>query len=130
MQSKARIRVARAEQKKREFAIKAEHIVTGDSHLALSDSLIGDLSLAFLKMCVVRNRLVEERLTNCRVLHINQLLRSFREGRIGVMKSGRLAIDNWVEIWFYSAVTIQTLFQKWLRRRKYGRFFKGWMRPF
>lgn len=41
------------------------------------------------------------------------------------MKSGKIAIENWVEIWYHSAVTIQTFFQKWLRRQKYGRFFKG-----
>lgn len=76
-------------------------------------------------MCLIRNRLVEERLSNCPVLHINQLIHSLLHGRIGVMKSGKIAIENWIEIWYHSAVTIQTFFQKWLRRQKYGRFFKG-----
>mmetsp|Transcript_3827 Transcript_3827/g.5954 ORF Transcript_3827/g.5954 Transcript_3827/m.5954 type:complete len:1046 (+) Transcript_3827:145-3282(+) len=108
VQSNARIRVARAEKKKLQYAYKAEFIVT-----------------SFLKMCLTRNRTAADRLANCPVMHINSLVRSFLEGRIKLMKTGRESVENWVELWYYSAVTIQTACTKWLTRIKYGRFFKG-----
>lgn len=108
MQANARVRVAKADKRKRQFAVKAETIVT-----------------SFLKMLLVRNRLAERRLSSCPATHINALVDSLVNGRIGIMKSGREAVEMWVEIWYYAAVTVQTACKKWLCRVKYNRFFKG-----
>jgi hypothetical protein len=83
------------------------------------------VSTAFLRMLIVRNRLAEDRLANCRACHTNLLVKSLTHGRIGLMKSGREAVENWVEIWYYAAVTCQTACKKWLTRVKYNRFFRG-----
>jgi hypothetical protein len=106
VQSRARIRVAKAEKKKREFAYKAEFIVT-----------------AFIRMAVIRNRLAARRLAECPILHTNQLLTALDGSKL--LKSGREAVQMWRELWFISATRVQTAVQKWLKRVKYGRFFRG-----
>jgi hypothetical protein len=108
VQSRYRIRLAMVEKHNLKYGIKAGFQVT-----------------SFLKMLLVRNRLVEQRLSNCPTLHINALVKSFLEGNISIMKSGSESLLNYIEMWYLAATTVQHCITKWFARRKFGKFFKG-----
>lgn len=76
---------------------------------------------SFVRMLLVRNRTVPERLAGAKATHIKRLLYQLR----GVLKSGQAAIRDWLEIWNVAATSVQKSCIKWLRRRKFLKFFRG-----
>ena len=108
VQSQYRIRLAQVERHNLKYGIKAGFVVT-----------------SFLRMLLVRNRMVEPRCSNCPTQHINLLVQSFLEGKISIMKSGSEYLLGYIEMWFLAATTVQQCIKKWYARRKYSKFFKG-----
>ena len=108
VQSQYRIRLAQVERENLKYGIKAGFKVT-----------------SFLKMLLVRNRMVEPRLSNCPTEHINLLVDSFLQGRIAIMKTGSEYLLNYIEMWYLAASTIQHCIVKWYARRSFSKFFKG-----
>lgn len=108
VQSRYRMRLAQVERENLKYGIKAGFTVT-----------------SFLRMLLVRNRMVERRCSNCPPQHMNALVKSFLEGRISIMKSGSESLLAHIELWYLAATTVQNCVKKWYARKNFNKFFKG-----
>jgi tetratricopeptide (TPR) repeat protein len=78
--------------------------------------------VSFIRMCLVRNRLIGPRLSVTSPKRIVSIANHFKKV---AMKSGKKVLQDYFVIWDASAGLIQRMVSKWMHRRSWDKFWNG-----